>query len=172
MNLGGPLYGVTMDRLATAPSLAWRHEATPRWAPVPAAPRRVGAREPRPRSSHRVSGQRRREQLAPVGGERVHDHLAIAPARHNPMGAQQPQVMGHKVLGPLHDPGQVADANLVRLHKGGGQCQAGRVGERFGLSGNTLRSLDAEPARARSALSKSRQRTSQRITHRARPDAR
>ena len=58
--------------------------------------------------------------------------------------------MGDEVLGPLGDPGEIADAELVRARQRGGDGQAGRVGERTRLlrqsrGSNRVQALVAQP---------------------------
>ncbi len=51
--------------------------------------------------------------------EGVHDHLPVTAGVHEPGGAEQPEVMGDEVMGPLDDPGQIAHAQLAAIPKRG-----------------------------------------------------
>ena len=49
-------------------------------------------------------------------------------------------MVGDEVLGPLGDPGEIADAQLVRARQRGGDRQARRIGERARLLAEPRRS--------------------------------
>jgi hypothetical protein len=83
-------------------------------------------------------------ELAATVGERVHDHLPLAPARYETLGAKQSQVMRDEILGALDYPGQITNAQLLGLAEGGEQGQPGRVAKGFRLSGQLLGGIELQ----------------------------
>ena len=66
-------------------------------------------------------GHRDPEQVSAALGQRVHDHLPVAPAADESCRAKDSQVVRNEVLGSLEHPREVADAELATVEYRRGQ---------------------------------------------------
>ena len=90
-------------------------------------------------------GKDRVDECGALFSQCVHDHLPDSPGAHEPLGAECAQVMRDKILGTLRDPGEVTDAELLRLCERGGEHEPRGIGERPRLASSPLRLIDGQP---------------------------